>query len=69
MALAYIAQLTAAHVYTRPIATRIERDRAFFPAEAHHQDFMARNPDYPYIVFNDRSKVVALRRLFPANWR
>lgn len=69
VARSYIDLLTAAHVYTRPIATRIEGNTAFFPAEAHHQDFMARNPNYPYIVFNDRPKVEALRRLFPANWR
>ena len=69
VARAYIAQLGAAHVYGRPIATRIETNRPFFPAEAYHQDFMARNPNYAYIVVNDRPKVEALRRLFPANWR
>jgi peptide-methionine (S)-S-oxide reductase len=66
---AYIAQLSAAHLYPRPIVTTIERNRAFYAAEEHHQDFMARNPDYPYIVFNDRPKVEALKRIFPANWR
>jgi peptide-methionine (S)-S-oxide reductase len=69
VARAYIDQLTAAHVYSRPIATRIEAGRAFYPAEAYHQDFMARNPTYPYIVYNDRPKVEALRRLFPKNWK
>jgi peptide-methionine (S)-S-oxide reductase len=69
VARAYIAQLTAAHVYSRPIATRIEMGKSFYPAEAYHQDFMARNPNYPYIVFNDRPKLEALRRLFPVNWR
>jgi peptide-methionine (S)-S-oxide reductase len=69
IARAYIAQLTAAHVYSRPIATRIEMGKSFYPAEAYHQDFMARNPNYPYIVFNDRPKLEALRRLFPVNWR
>jgi peptide-methionine (S)-S-oxide reductase len=69
VARAYIAQLTSAHVFARPIATRIEMNKAFYPAEAHHQDFMARNPNYPYIIVNDRPKVEGLRRLFPANWR
>lgn len=59
----------AAHVYARPIATRIEGNRTFFPAKAYHQDFIAHNPNYPYIVFNGGPKVKALRRLFPANWR
>ncbi|WP_336973766.1 peptide-methionine (S)-S-oxide reductase MsrA [Sphingobium aromaticiconvertens] len=69
VARAYIDQLTAAHVYSRPIATRIENGQAFFPAEAYHQDFMARNPTYPYIVHNDQPKVEALKRLFPKNWK
>jgi len=69
VARAYIAQLSAAHVFSRPIATRIEMNRAFYPAEPYHQDFMARNPNYPYIVFNDRPKVEALHKLFPANWK
>jgi peptide-methionine (S)-S-oxide reductase len=69
VARAYIAQLTDARVYSRPIATRIEAGRAFYPAEAYHQDFMARNPTYPYIVYNDRPKVEALKRLFPNNWK
>jgi peptide-methionine (S)-S-oxide reductase len=69
VAQAYIAQLTAAHVYPRPIVTRIEQAQGFFPAESYHQDFMAKNPDYPYIVINDRPKVEALKRLFPGSYR
>lgn len=69
VARAYIAQLSSAHVYSRPIVTRIEASRTFYPAEAYHQDFMARNPTYPYIVVNDRPKVEALKRLFPGNWK
>ncbi len=69
VARAYIAQLTAAHVYNGPIATRIETGQAFFAAEAYHQDFMARNPTYPYIVYNDRPKVEALKQLFPKSWK
>lgn len=69
VAKAYVAQLSAAHVWPKPIVTRIERAQAFYPAEAYHQDFMNKNPDYPYIVVNDRPKVDALRRLFPMSWR
>jgi peptide-methionine (S)-S-oxide reductase len=69
VARAYIARLSAAHVYPGRIVTRIERTHDFFPAEAHHQNFMERNPDYPYIVINDRPKVEALKRIFPASWR
>jgi len=61
----FIAKLTAQHVFKAPIATRIEHG-GFFPAEAFHQDFARKHPDYPYIVINDRPKVVALRRQYPS---
>lgn len=69
VARAYLAQLSAARVYARPIVTRIEKRRAFYPAERYHQDFMARNPTHPYIMAHDRPKVEALRRMFPAQWK
>ncbi len=66
---AYIAQLDQAHVFSAAIVTRIEPDRAFYPAEAYHQDFLTRHPSYPYIVINDLPKVAALRRLFAELYR
>ena len=69
VARAYIGQLSAARIYPRPIVTTVEPFKGFYPAEAEHQDFMARNPSYPYILINDRPKVDALRRQFPAAWR
>ncbi|HXY99907.1 MAG TPA: peptide-methionine (S)-S-oxide reductase MsrA [Stellaceae bacterium] len=68
-AAAYIAQLNAAHAFPAPLVTRVEPDQAFYPAEAHHQDFLTRNPTYPYIVINDLPKIEALKRLFPALYR
>jgi peptide-methionine (S)-S-oxide reductase len=68
VARAYLAQLSAARTYPRPIATRIERG-SFFPAEAYHQDFMRRNPDHPYIQINDAPKLNALKAAFPGLWR
>ncbi|HEX3418356.1 MAG TPA: peptide-methionine (S)-S-oxide reductase MsrA, partial [Stellaceae bacterium] len=50
---AYIAQLNQAHVFNVPIVTKIEPGRNFYPAEDYHQDFLTRNPRYPYIVIND----------------
>jgi peptide-methionine (S)-S-oxide reductase len=64
VATAYIAQLTAARAFSRPIVTRIETG-GFFPAEAYHQDFYNRNPTYPYIVAYDKPKVAAFRAAFP----
>ena len=65
---AFIARLTADHVFKKPIATRIEQG-GFYPAEAYHQDFARKNPDYPYIVINDRPKVAALKRRYPALYK
>jgi peptide-methionine (S)-S-oxide reductase len=64
----YIARLSAAHVWKRPIATKIERG-GFYPAEAYHQDFARKHPYFPYIVVNDRPKVQALQRKFPALYK
>jgi len=64
VARAYIAQLTAAHAYARPIVTKIESG-PFFTAEAYHQDFMRKNPHHPYIVAHDVPKVRALSQLMP----
>ena len=66
---AYIAQLDQAHAFDAAIVTRIEPDRTFYPAEAYHQDFLTRNPTYPYIVINDLPKIAALKRLFPDFYR
>ena len=69
VAKAYIAQLDAAHVFQAPIVTTIEPGKTFYRAEDYHQDFLAKNPTYPYIVYNDLPKVSNLKRLFPALYR
>ena len=65
VAKAYIAQLNSAHVFAAAIATKIENGKSFYPAEAYHQDFLTRNPTYPYIVYNDLPKIDELKKLFP----
>jgi peptide-methionine (S)-S-oxide reductase len=69
IAKAYIAQLDQAHTFSEAIVTRIEPDRTFYPAESYHQDFLTRNPNNPYIVYNDLPKVEALKRLYPQAYR
>ncbi len=64
VAAAYIAQLKKAHVFAKPIVTRIETG-AFFPAEAYHQNFYDRNPNHPYIMTFDKPKVAAFKAGFP----
>jgi peptide-methionine (S)-S-oxide reductase len=65
---AYIAHLNAAHIWKKPIATRIEHS-AFYPAESYHQHFAEKHPYFPYIMFNDRPKVAALKQKFPALYK
>ena len=69
VAKAYIAQLDAAHVFSRPIVTTDRAGRTFYPAENYHQNFLALNPTYPYIVINDLPKVASLKRLYPKAYR
>ncbi|HZK92198.1 MAG TPA: peptide-methionine (S)-S-oxide reductase MsrA [Stellaceae bacterium] len=69
IASAYIAQLTQAKVFPAPIVTTVEPDKAFYPAEAYHQDYLTLHPTQPYIAINDIPKVAALERLFPNLYR
>jgi peptide-methionine (S)-S-oxide reductase len=62
---AYIAQLEEAKVFPRPIVTQVVPLKAFYPAEAYHQDYAAQHPNNPYIVYNDAPKVAHLREKFP----
>ena len=66
VATAYIRQLSDAKVFRRPIVTTVVPLDAFYPAEAYHQNFLVRNPTYPYIVYNDLPKVKHLEQEFPA---
>ena len=65
----YIAQLSRAGAFGAPIVTTLEPLKAFYPAEAYHQDYLIRNPRQPYIVYNDLPKIENLKRLFPARFR
>jgi len=62
---AYIAQLGKAGVFQRPIVTKVDPLKGFYPAEGYHQDYLAHNPSDPYIAYNDLPKIESLKRLFP----
>ncbi len=62
---AYIAQLDQAKVFPHPIVTQVVPLKAFYPAEAYHQDYATRHPDQLYIVYNDAPKVAHLKQQFP----
>jgi peptide-methionine (S)-S-oxide reductase len=65
---AYIRQLNAAKVFPRPIVTQLEPLAGFYPAEEYHQNYLARNPGNPYIVYNDLPKLTELQKRFPELW-
>ncbi len=62
---AYIQQLEAAHVFSRPIVTQVVPLNGFYAAESYHQHFLDNNPTYPYIVYNDLPKIAALKKDYP----
>ncbi len=61
---AFIADLTEAKVFPRPIVTKLEPLKAFYPAEDYHQDFVACNPQHPYVLNVALPKVEQVRRQF-----
>ena len=66
---AYIDPLDKAKVYSDPIVTKVEPLKAFYTAEAYHQDYATINPTQPYIVYNDLPKIKNLSKLFPQEYR
>ena len=68
VATAYIAQLDAAKVFPKPVVTKVEAYKGFFPAEGYHQNYLTLNPDNPYIAYNDLPKVADLKKMFPERY-
>lgn len=64
-----IRQLTAAHAFSDPIVTQVVPLQQFYPAEEHHQNYLALHPYQPYIVFNDMPKLEQLHKQFPVLYR
>ncbi|MDB5815906.1 MAG: peptide methionine sulfoxide reductase [Rhodocyclales bacterium] len=69
VAQAYFDQLKAAKSFSKPIVTQLVPLKAFYDAEAYHQDFATLHPDHPYIAYNDLPKVDDLKTLFPTVYR
>jgi peptide-methionine (S)-S-oxide reductase len=62
---AYIAQLTAAKVFPKPIVTEVVPLKDFYPAEDYHQDFVDNNPINPYVMANANPKIAKLKKACP----
>ena len=65
IATAYIAQLDAAKVFSKPIVTQLTPLKGFYRAEDYHQDYALHHPDNPYILVCDRPKISELKEQFP----
>jgi peptide-methionine (S)-S-oxide reductase len=65
IATAYISQLDGSHAFLRPIVTRVDPLKGFYPAEDYHQDYLIHNPGQPYIAMYDIPKIENFRRTFP----
>lgn len=65
---AYIGQLEEAHVFKHRIVTEVVPLKAFYEAEAYHQDYATHHPESSYIQYNDLPKVDHLKKEFPQLW-
>jgi peptide-methionine (S)-S-oxide reductase len=65
----YLAELSRARRFAAPIVTEVRPRAPFVLAEPFHQDYAARHPKEPYIVWNDEPKLARLRSEFPSLYR
>ncbi|MEO7401188.1 MAG: peptide-methionine (S)-S-oxide reductase MsrA [Polaromonas sp.] len=65
----YIAQLDAAKLFPGKIVTQLTALKAFYPAEAYHQDYATLNPHSPYIAQFDLPKIANLKTMMPEVYR
>ena len=62
---AFIQHLNETKLFRKPVVTTVVPLEGFYPAEAYHQDFVRKNPRYPYVVYNDLPKLEHLEKTFP----
>ena len=61
---AYIKQLDEAKVFPGPIVTTLEPLEKFYPAELYHRNYVARNPNQPYVAAVAIPKVHKLEKVY-----
>jgi peptide-methionine (S)-S-oxide reductase len=66
---AYVSQLEQAKSFPGPIVTQVVPLKAFYAAEAYHQNYATLHPDNPYIAINDAPKVEHLRQQLPSLYK
>lgn len=65
----YIAQLDAAALLPRKVATQITPLTQFYRAEDAHQDYATRHPHSIYITLHDKPKITQFQQLLPERFR
>ncbi len=61
----YIRQLDEAHIFPKPIVTKVGPLEIFYSGEDYHQDYAMKNPHNPYIQVCDIPKIASLGQQFP----
>lgn len=61
----YIKILSDAKVFHKPIVTKLEPLKGFYPAHADHQHYLDKNPTDGYIVAMDLPKIADLKKVYP----
>ncbi|NUN65009.1 peptide-methionine (S)-S-oxide reductase MsrA [Pseudanabaena biceps] len=61
---AYIDRLNQTNRFSQPVVTQLVPFESFYAAEDYHQNFIVRNPTYPYVVAHDLPKLAQLKKQF-----
>ncbi|QCE33999.1 peptide-methionine (S)-S-oxide reductase MsrA [Acetobacteraceae bacterium] len=64
MAQKVINDLEKQEIWENPVVTEIQSEAEFWPAEAYHEDYFARNPENQYCSAVVAPKVMKARKLF-----
>ncbi len=64
-----MAELAEQRVWDGPIVTTLQPVEAFYPAEAYHKNYYARNPNQPYCQVVIAPKVAKVRQKYTAQLR
>ncbi|HEY2786047.1 MAG TPA: peptide-methionine (S)-S-oxide reductase MsrA [Fimbriiglobus sp.] len=65
----YKALIDDAHIFSAPVATQIVPYTAFYPAEADHLNYFAKNPNRGYCQNVIRPKLEKLKKVFADKWK
>jgi len=66
---AYVKELNASKLYSKPVATQIAPLDAFYNAEDYHQNYMENHPGDSYCEINDMPKIDRLKKDLPNLYR